>query len=146
MSGGHFGSTFQTYDLQPQAKCKNQMYVSVKRMSKVRETLHQPSITFSPSVAGASLSCPPVLVGQANISKTVPFRHQTNVPGRNPAISEGRPGTVCHFRRMPGSPKGIRSGPVAPVPPDERCSDWEADMLLVRFRVHRVICVRAGVS
>ena len=26
MSGGHFGSTFQTYDLQPQAKCKNQIY------------------------------------------------------------------------------------------------------------------------
>ena len=37
MSGGHFGSTFQTYDLQPQAKCKNQMYVSMKRMSKVGE-------------------------------------------------------------------------------------------------------------
>ena len=61
------------------------MYVSMKRMSKVGETLHQPNISFSASVAGASLSCPPVLVGQANVSKTVPFRHQTYVPGRNPA-------------------------------------------------------------
>ena len=146
MSGGHFGSTFQTYDLQPQAKCKNQMYVSMKRMSKVGENTAPAKHHFSPSVAGASLSCPPVLVGQANISKTVPFRHQTYVPGRNPAISEGRPGTVCHFRRMPGGPKGIRSGPVAPAPPNGRCSNWEADILLVRFRVHRVIRVRAGVS
>ena len=74
MSGGHFGSTFHTYDLQPQAKCKNQMYVSMKRMSKVGETLHQPGIAFSPTVAGASLSCPPVLVGQANISKNCAFQ------------------------------------------------------------------------
>ena len=26
MSGGHFGSTFHTYALQPQAQCKNQLY------------------------------------------------------------------------------------------------------------------------
>ena len=57
----------------------------MKRMSKVRETPHQPSIPFFSSGGGASLSCPPVLVGQSNVSKTVPFRHQTYVPGRNPA-------------------------------------------------------------
>ena len=31
MSNGHFGSTFQTYALQSQTQCKNQMYVSVKK-------------------------------------------------------------------------------------------------------------------
>ena len=51
MSGGHFGSTFQTYDLQPQAKCKNQMYVSMKRMSKVGEK-HCTSQTTLFSVCG----------------------------------------------------------------------------------------------
>ena len=51
MSGGHFGSTFQTYDLQPQAKCKNQMYVSMKRMSKVGEK-HCTSQTSLFSVCG----------------------------------------------------------------------------------------------
>ena len=111
MSGGHFGSTFHTYALQPQAQCKNQMYGSVKNDPSEESSIGTNSLSlFSGAWIGASLSWFPLTGIGVLFLYSVKIQSTRCARSMISAISEGRPGTSRHFRRMPGVHRDLQQG------------------------------------